>query len=265
MTGGAPQTVAAAYSAGGVAWAGAPSRIYSRLAELLVASCPVSLRGLTVLDVGAGTGVASRAAQSRGAAVVAVDIAEGMLAVDRARRAPAVLGDIAVLPIADDAVDVVVAAYSYNHLAEPVAGLREAKRVTRAGGVVLASTYAEDDTHPVREACEAALGEAGWDVPEALTAVRTTAAPKLATVERAARAAEAAGLEDVDVSALHVAFDDLDVDDLVEWRLGMAHTAWFIDALAPHERARVVLRVKELLGADAPPLVRSVIHVVART
>src|SRR5262245_47152241 len=66
MTGGAPQTVAAAYSAGGVAWAGAPSRIYSRLAELLVASCPVSLDGLTTLDVGAGTGVASRAAQQRG-------------------------------------------------------------------------------------------------------------------------------------------------------------------------------------------------------
>ena len=161
-----PDSTAAAYSQGGRAWAAGPTRIYARLAELLVAASPVSLTERLVCDVGAGTGVASRAAAAAGAAVIATDIAPGMLTVDRSDRPPAVVADATSLPFADAAFGGVVAAYCYNHLDDPAAGFREARRVTAAGGVVLASAYADDDAHPVKAATEQALREIGWTAPE---------------------------------------------------------------------------------------------------
>ena len=54
--------VGAAYSATGAAWQAGPGRIYDRLAEVMLASPPAPLAGQRVLDVGAGTGAATRAA-----------------------------------------------------------------------------------------------------------------------------------------------------------------------------------------------------------
>jgi ubiquinone/menaquinone biosynthesis C-methylase UbiE len=259
----APDSVATAYSVGSAAWAAGPSRVYAHLAEVLVAASPVSLAGRLVCDVGAGTGVASRAAIAAGARVVATDLAPGMLAVDRVTRPPGVVGDATRLPFADGSLGGVVAAYCYNHLADPVTGLREAGRVTATRGPVLASAYALDDTHPVKDAVEAALGEAGWISPTFYADMKRDRVPQLATVERADAAACAAGLHDVIVSAVRVPFPELSVDDLVEWRLGMAHTAWFVEGLEHAARAGVVARVHNLLGPDVPMLERSVIHITA--
>ena len=69
-----------AYDRSAGAWASGPQRVYTRLAETLVDAAPVPVHGGRVLDLGAGTGVASRAASAAGAAqVVAVDNAVGML------------------------------------------------------------------------------------------------------------------------------------------------------------------------------------------
>jgi SAM-dependent methyltransferase len=157
----------------------------------------------------------------------------------------------------------VVAAYCYNHLEDPVAGLREARRVTASDGPILASTYADDDMHPVKTASEEALREIGWSAPRFYRDLRTDAVPKLATAERAEAAASSAGLREVVVEAVRVPFPDLTVDDLIDWRLGMAHIAWFVAGLAPDERVDVVARIRELLGDDVPTLVRSVIHITA--
>jgi SAM-dependent methyltransferase len=143
--------VAAAYSAAGEAWHAGPTRIYDVMAREQLACAQVPLDGAVVLDLGAGTGAASRAAAGAGArSVVAVDVAVGMLLVDRDRRPPAVIGDALQLPFADGVFDTVVAAFSLNHLDDPVAALAEASRVTRGGGWVLSSSYAADDTHPVK-------------------------------------------------------------------------------------------------------------------
>ena len=73
-------TLAGAYSATGAAWEEGPGRVYNRLAEVLVEHSPVPVEGRTVLDLGAGTGAASRAiARARGSPV-ALDLAFGMLA-----------------------------------------------------------------------------------------------------------------------------------------------------------------------------------------
>ena len=61
-------------------WADGPGPMYAQLARVLVAAAPVPLAGRLVLDLGAGTGVAGRAALAAGARrVVAADLSEGML------------------------------------------------------------------------------------------------------------------------------------------------------------------------------------------
>lgn len=247
----APVSVADAYSAGADAWARGPMRVYGRLAELLVAQSDV--RGRDVLDLGTGTGAVSRIV-SGDARVVALDAAEGMLRVDRAARPPGVVGDALALPFRDDAFDAVIAAFALNHLDDPSAGVREAGRVAR--DLVLISTYAEDDDHPVKRAVEQALVDAGWVAP-AWHATIKAAAVSWGTVPLVCGVVERAGLVAEKVEHVVVPFPELSPVDLVRWRLGMAQCAEF--AADRGVEARAV----ELLG-DCEPLVRSVIFVTAR-
>jgi SAM-dependent methyltransferase len=100
--------------------------------------------GLDLLDVGCGPGtitvdLARRVAPGR---VVAIDAAPA--AVDAAASAAAEagvaidarVGDAYALDLPDAAVDVVHAHQVLQHLADPVAALREWRRVTRPGGIV---------------------------------------------------------------------------------------------------------------------------------
>lgn len=252
-------TSAAAYSVTGGLWERGPARIYDRLAAALVSRSPVPLGGRRVLDVGAGTGAASRAALgARAAGVVAVDAAYGMLAHEAAARPAAVVGDLLALPFAPSTFGAAVAAFSLNHVADPVAGLREMARVTTAGGTVLAATYAEDDDHPAKEAVAAALATRGWAPEPWYRAMATTVVPLLATAERFARAAAQAGLA-ADVEALRVPFPELDATDLVAWRLGMVQHAPFVAKLPDDERRAVVADALDRLGDRPAPLVRSIL------
>jgi SAM-dependent methyltransferase len=254
--------MAAAYSASAGTWERGPARIYDVLAEVLIAHSPVALDGGRVLDVGAGTGAASRAARAAGAAeVVAVDAAVGMVAHSGPAGRPAVVGDALALPFAQSTFHAAVAAFSLNHLTSPVAGLREMARVTRRGGAVLAATYAADDTHPVKEVVNAALVARGW-VPEPwYTAMQSDAIPLLATPEACRDAAIAAGL-DARVEAVRVPFPGLDAADLVAWRLGLAQHAPFVARLSAEDRQAVVADALNRLG-EAPTLVRSIVAVSA--
>ena len=91
-----------------------------------------------VLDVGAGTGIATRAMAGRGADVVAVDPGPGVLAVLRSRstsRVLPVLGDGDALPLRDGLFDLVTYAQSF-HWTSPSASLPEAARVLHDRGVL---------------------------------------------------------------------------------------------------------------------------------
>lgn len=258
-------TSAAAYSATGALWECGPSRIYDRLAAVLVGRSPVPLAGRRVLDVGAGTGAASRAALAAGAAdVVALDAAYGMLAHHADVRPAAVVGDILALPFPASTFGASVAAFSLNHLEDPVAGLRELARVTGPGGTVLAATYAEGDDHPVKAAVSAALAARGWAPDPWYRSMMTRIVPLLASPERFAAAAGAAGL-DADVQAVRVPFPELDAMDLVAWRLGMVQHAPFVADLPDAERRAVVADALALLGDEPTPLVRSVLVLTAVT
>jgi SAM-dependent methyltransferase len=254
--------LAAAYSVTGGVWQQGPGRIYDRLAQVLVAGSPVPLEGARVLDVGAGTGAATRAVLAAGAgAAVAVDAAFGMLAHHAADRPPAAAGDAVALPFADAAFDAAVAAFSLNHLPEPAAGLREMARVTRRGGPLLVASYAADDAHPVKAAVEAALSARGWTPDPWYVTMRAGATAELATVAHGTAAA-AAGL-DASVEVVHVPFPDLDAHDLVEWRLGLGQHAPFVARLPLAERDALAADAVRRLSDQPPPLIRSVLVVRA--
>lgn len=253
---GAPVTeTAVAYSAGAAAWADGPMRVYGPLAEELVAWGGIDLSGRKLLDLGAGTGAVSHAAS--GAQVIAVDCAVGMLLDQHASRPPAAVADALALPFRSMSFDVVIAAFSLTHLADPAAGVREAGRVAR--DYVLVSSYAGDDDHPVKGAVEDALSEAGWSIPQWY---REAAVSKQswATVDAATATIEAGGLLPERVERVQVPFSDLGPRDLVRWRLGMAQCVAFV---ADHDERAIEERAVELLG-HARPLVRSVIFSLAR-
>lgn len=92
-----------------------------------------------VADVGAGTGISSRALAGRGARVVAVDPSAGMLGVlaRRTSAIAAVRGRAEALPLLDDSLDLVAYAQSF-HWVDPARAVPEAARVLHRGGVLAA-------------------------------------------------------------------------------------------------------------------------------
>lgn len=100
----------------------------------------------TVLDVGAGTGVASDALRSVGACSVATDLSHAMLAYAADGMPPAVVADVRALPLVDHSVDDCVAAFVLNHLKDPERGLMELTRVTwlDRSGLVYGTESARD-------------------------------------------------------------------------------------------------------------------------
>jgi len=108
---------------------------------LLAALCP----GQRLLDVGCGPGTITidLAARIAPGSVVGLDRSERVLelARDAARIAGAAnvsfqVGDVYALPFEDASFDVVHAHQVLQHLTDPVAALRELRRVTRPGGLV---------------------------------------------------------------------------------------------------------------------------------
>ena len=104
-----------------------------------------SVRGLTVLDLGCGTGRHALWLASAGAIVTAVDFSEGMLA--RARRKPGadavrfVVHDIQnPLPFDDGFFDRVVSALVLEHIEDLHHFFSQVRRVLRPGGRALLTT-----------------------------------------------------------------------------------------------------------------------------
>ncbi|HEY7075371.1 MAG TPA: class I SAM-dependent methyltransferase [Solirubrobacteraceae bacterium] len=100
--------------------------------------------GTRVLDVGCGSGLALVLAAARGALPAGIDISPGLLGVARERLPDADLreGDMESLPFTDAAFDAVLGVNAFQFAGDPRRALREAARVTRPGGRVVASLFA---------------------------------------------------------------------------------------------------------------------------
>jgi SAM-dependent methyltransferase len=99
---------------------------------------PTELKGLSVLDVGCGSGWFSREAARRGARVTSLDIAMQLLHETRRKvDTDRVNADACALPFADGSFDLVISSECIEHTLDPRLALREIHRVTRPGGRLL--------------------------------------------------------------------------------------------------------------------------------
>ncbi len=106
--------------------------------------------GELVLDLAAGTGFSSQPFAAHGATAVPCDFSVGMLQQGRKDRPtlPFVAGDGTRLPFLDDTFDAVTISYGLRNFVDPLAGLREMRRVTRPGGRLVVCEFSRP-THPV--------------------------------------------------------------------------------------------------------------------
>lgn len=100
--------------------------------------------GLTVADIGTGTGILALEMARLGLRVIAIDHSERMLEAARAKFAAEAAANIEVrhgeatdLPLRDGEVDAVFAHMVLHYLSSPAEALREMARVVRPGGQVV--------------------------------------------------------------------------------------------------------------------------------
>lgn len=98
-----------------------------------------------LLDAGCGAGMALTLASELGAHISGIDASLALLEIARRRLPDAKLahGDIEKLPFDDNAFDVVTGFNSFQFAADPIAALKEARRVTKLGGRVFVMTWGE--------------------------------------------------------------------------------------------------------------------------
>ncbi len=101
--------------------------------------------GTQYLDIGCGAGMAALRAAGRGAQVLGIDAAEGLLAVARARlpQGDFRVGDMEELPFAAACFDVVTGFNSFQFAGNPVVALAEARRVAKPAGIVAIVTWGD--------------------------------------------------------------------------------------------------------------------------
>jgi len=106
---------------------------------------PQDFDGKMVLDAGAGAGDQSRYMSDHGAEVVSIDLSEAIDVVAGKMRMRSswvgVQGDLTMLPFSDGQFDIVYCEGVIQHTRDSVAAVRELVRVTRPGGLILATHY----------------------------------------------------------------------------------------------------------------------------
>jgi demethylmenaquinone methyltransferase/2-methoxy-6-polyprenyl-1,4-benzoquinol methylase len=105
-----------------------------------------------VLDLAAGTGTSSQPFAELGAMVVPCDFSLGMLQVGKRARPhlPFTAGDGTRLPFADQTFDAVTISFGLRNIVDPLAGLREMRRVTRPGGRLVVCEFSHPTWAPFR-------------------------------------------------------------------------------------------------------------------
>src|SRR5881628_1374549 len=99
--------------------------------------------GIALLDAGCGAGLFCALAAARGASVSGLDAAAAFVAIARKRVPSAAfdVGDLEDLPYADASFDVVTGFNSFQFAANPVAALRQSRRVAKRGARVFVVTW----------------------------------------------------------------------------------------------------------------------------
>jgi SAM-dependent methyltransferase len=109
-------------------------------------------KGITLLDVGCGSGVFAAMANAKGAAVTALDATPSLIEAAK-QRAPAVnflVGEMEELPFEDHSFDIVTGFNSFQYAASVSNAFTEARRMLKPGGQLAVMIWGN------KEDCEAA-------------------------------------------------------------------------------------------------------------
>jgi SAM-dependent methyltransferase len=143
--------------------------------------------GETVADVGCGNGayLAELARRGHAGPVLGVDLSVGMLQAARSRAPAAALAcaDAAALPLRDDTSGLTLAMHMLYHVPDPVAAVRELRRITHPAGQVLVVLNGEDHLRELRDLISAALSEIASAQPQSGERLRLEAGEDLLASE----------------------------------------------------------------------------------
>jgi SAM-dependent methyltransferase len=193
--------------------------------------------GQRVVDVGCGPGALTTELVRRLGAenVAAVDPSEPFVAAARERH-PGVEVERAAaeeLPFPDDSFDAALAQLVVHFMSDPVAGLREMARVTRAGGVVAATVWDHAGGQGPLSAYWDAVREHDPEVDDESTLAG-------AREGHLAELFGAAGLRDVEETALEVSVEHATFEEWWEpYTLGVGPAGTYVARLDDAGRARL--------------------------
>lgn len=123
-----------------------------RLWRHAVVDAVAPLRGDRVLDLAAGTGSSSEPFHAQGVIVVPCDFSYGMLKVGKGAKPHLsfTAGDGTKLPFRDESFDAVTISFGLRNIVDPVAALKEMRRVTKTGGRVVICEFSRPTKEPLR-------------------------------------------------------------------------------------------------------------------
>jgi SAM-dependent methyltransferase len=252
--------VRAAYETASDAWAAGPAPVYAALAGALAAHVAPLLVGARVLDLGAGTGPAGRAAIAAGAAhVAAADVAVAPLRHCGPPLQP-VAADVGALPFRAASFEVVLAAFSLTHVGNLGAALAEAWRV---GRVLAISSFAPGWGHPAKAAVDAVLARFGYRPPAWYVTFKSDTEPRLADTDLVRQLALAGGYSRIESCVLAVPTALSEPAELAAWRLGMAHIAPFARSLDAQRHAELQLAAADAVRGCEPLVIDMLVHVAS--
>jgi len=120
---------------------------------------PVLVEARTVVDLGSATGAANRSLEKRfkGAHLISIDLAHGMLEMARSKKSwlsksSFALADASALPLPNESVDVIFSNLLLPWFDDPSPVFAEVARVLRKGGVFAFATLGPDSLQEIRRA-----------------------------------------------------------------------------------------------------------------
>jgi SAM-dependent methyltransferase len=217
-------------------------------------------RGQLALDVGCGPGAltAELVARLGAMSVSAVDPSESFVSAARQRH-PGVTVERAAaeeLPFGDDTFEVALAQLVVHFMEDPVGGLRQMARVTRAGGVVAACVWDHGAGHGPLSAFWDAARELDHDVDDESTLAG-------AREGHLAQLLGSAGLHEIEEDTLSISLEHRTFDDWWEpYTLGVGPAGSYVAGLDPDRAAQLRERCREML--PSPPFVLTALAWAAR-